>query len=173
MFLGFLLLGGLLYCYFSMLLGPLDKDEDAANATIRDKSPQVETDKETIKSAKALKAGADAADATLDQIKSMIPNGSQRAWFPPLITEFFNRQGIDKISVRYGDEGPDKDLAGFKRGAWGLDITHVEIVQLALSIAAFENEHPLMEIDSLQIEASKDSVQYQTARMNVSTVIKQ
>ena len=72
-----------------------------------------------------------------------------------------------------GGESADKDLTGFKAASWGLDVSHVEVVQLSLAIAAFENEHPLMEIDSLQIQASKDNVQYQTARLNVSTIIKQ
>ena len=49
----------------------------------------------------------------------------------------------------------------------------MEVVSLAGAIAAFENEHPLMEINTLQIESGKDNVQYQTARLNINTIIKQ
>lgn len=173
MFLGVLLMIGLLYAYFTMLLGPLDTAEAAANSVIKDKGPMVEADKKIIKLAKERKAAADEADATLSQVNKLIPDGSPVAWFPPLIIEFFKRQGIEKCAVHRGDEGVDKNLTGFKELSWGLDISHVEVVPLAGAIATFENEHPLMEINSLQIESGKDNVQYQTARMNVGTVIKQ
>lgn len=173
MFLGFLLLLGLLYYYFNMLLGPLNKEEEGARDAINDKSPQVDADKDIIKKAKMLKVKADEADATLDRVKTLIPDGSPVAWFPPLIIEFFKRQGIEKCAVHRGDESADKELNGFKNLSWSLDISHVEVVQLAMAVAAFENEHPLMEIDNLQIESGKENVQFQTARLNVNTVIKQ
>lgn len=172
-FLGCLLMVGLVYGYFTMLLGPLDTQEAAAQSVIKDKGHVVDEDKKTIKLASQRKAAADEADATLTQVNNLIPGGAPVAWFPPLAIEFFKRQGIEKCAVHRGDEGVDKDLTGFKELSWGLDISHVEVVPLAGAIAAFENEHPLMEISSLQIESGKDNAQYQTARMTVGTIIKQ
>ena len=172
-FLGCLLLRGLLYYYFSMLLGPLDHQEEVATNNLKTWIPMIDTDKKAIKEVKELKTKAEAADSILDQIKTLIPDGSPVAWFPPLITDFFKRQGIEKCVVHHIDEGPDRDLVGFRKAAWGIEINHVEVVQLALAIAAFENEHPLMEIDNLQIDASKENPQFQSAKLNITTIIKQ
>jgi len=172
-FLGGLLLIGLLYCYFTMLLGPLNQEETKAQSIIGEKTPLIAAAKDIIKKAKVIKPSADQADATLDQVKTLIPDGSPVAWFPPLVIDFFKRQGIEKCAVHRGEEGADKDLTDFRNISWGLDISHVEIVPLAGAIAAFENEHPLMEIDTLQIESGKDNVQYQTARLNINAIIKQ
>jgi hypothetical protein len=151
----------------------LNTQENVANANLATWTPKLEADKTIIKSVATIKASAEAADATLGQVKTLIPDGSPVAWFPPLIIEFFKRQGIEKCAVHHEDEGLDRELVGFKRASWGLDISHVEVVQLATAIAAFENEHPLMEINTLQIEGSQSDVQFQTARLNVYTVIKE
>lgn len=172
-FLGVLLMIGLLYCYFTMLLDPLNKSEEVAQDTITDKTKQVEEANGIIKKEKSLKVQADAAEATLGQVNKLIPDGSPVAWFPPQAIEFFKRQGIEKCAIHRGAEGLDRDLSGFKDLSWGLDISHVEVAPLASAIAAFENEHPLMEIDTLQIEAGRDNVQFQTARISINTVIKQ
>ena len=121
MFLGVLLLIGLLYCYFNMLLGPLNENEVKAHAIINDKTPKIAADKDVIKKAKIMKAKADEAQATLDQVKTLIPDGSPVAWFPPLIIDFFKRQGIEKCAVHRGEEGQDKDLTDFKKLSWGLE----------------------------------------------------
>ena len=172
-FLGVLLAAGLLYGYFTMLLGPLNTAEEGAQATVHDKGPMVDEDKKKIKMEAEMKAKADQAEATLKELNKLIPDGSPVAWFPPMAIDFFKRQGIERCAVHHGEEGADKDLTGFKSMAWGLDISHVEIVPLATAIAGFENDHPLMEIDSLHIDSGKDNVQYQTARLNVNTIVKQ
>jgi hypothetical protein len=173
MFLGGLMLAVLLYCYFEMLLGPLNDKWTKADSTIKTKTPQIATAKEIIMKAQSLKAKADEARVTVNQAEALIPDGSPVAWFPPLITDFFKRQGIEKCNVHRGEEGMDKELPDYHNLTWGLDISHVEVVPLASAIAAFENEHPLMEISNLQIDSGKENVQYQTARLSISTIIKQ
>jgi hypothetical protein len=173
MFLGALMAIGLVFCYFTMLLDPLSKEEDIANGTIVEKTKQVEAANTIAKKEKGLKPQADAAEATLNQVYTLIPDGSPVAWFPPQATEFFKRQGIEKCAIHRGEEGADRELSGFKDLAWGLDISHVEVAPLASAIAAFENEHPLMEINTLQIESGRDNVQFQTARISINTVIRQ
>ncbi|HWB61201.1 MAG TPA: hypothetical protein VG733_17095 [Chthoniobacteraceae bacterium] len=172
-FLGVLLMIGLLYVYFNILLAPLATAEAAAATDIDTRGAQLKANEEAIRNQRALKTKADEAQATLEKVNALIPGGSPVAWFPPQAIEFFKRQGIEKCAVHRGEESTDKDLVGFKELSWGLDVSHVEVGPLAAAIAAFENEHPLMEIDSLQIQSGKDNVQYQTVRLNVSTVIKQ
>lgn len=171
-FLGVLVLIGVLYYYFSMLLGPLDKKEADAKAKIAQLTPQIDEANKTIKGAMPFEKKGTEATETLDQIKSLIPDGAPIAWFPPKIIDFFKRQGIEKTAVHLGGENTDKDLPGFKKLIWSLDIPRVDVVQLGIAIAALENEHPLIEINSLQIEDLKDNVQYQSAKITLTTTIK-
>lgn len=172
-FLGCLVLGGMLYYYFAMLLDPLNVQEAKAHATVTDTQPKIDAANKAIKEVKPLQAKAVAAEATLEQIRGLIPDGSPVAWFPPSMTEFFKGQGIDKCGVHPAGAGGDKELVGFSKLSWGIDVPRVEVVKLAIAVAALENEHPLMEINSLQIGASRDAVQYQSARLNITTIIKQ
>jgi hypothetical protein len=173
-FLSFLMLIGLLYCYFNMLLGPLNEDEIKAQKTISDLTPQIEGAKQLVKDVQQRETLAPAHAETLARMKSLIPEGSPIAWFPPGMVDFFNRHGIKKCIVHLGGEGSAKDLDGFKTISCSIDLPQVEMVpQLGTLIADFENEKPLMEIHSIHIEGSKDLVQFQSARLNVSTIIKQ
>ena len=74
---------------------------------------------------------------------------------------------------RGGGEARTRTLPASKNSPWGWMSPTSKSFQLAAAIAAFENEHPLMEISSLQIDSGKDNIQYQTARLTVGTVIKQ
>jgi hypothetical protein len=155
-----------------MLLGPLEKQEADAKGKIAQLKPQIDEANKAIKDAVPFeKKGAEATE-TLDQIKSLIPDGAPIAWFPPKIIEFFKRQGIEKTAVHLGGENSDKDLPGFKKLSWGLEIPRVDVVQLGIAIAALENEHPLIEINNLQIEELKDNVQYQSVKITLTTTIK-
>lgn len=168
-----ILLAALLYAYFTMLLGPLDTREKAYHKTISELTPQIAKANSVIKATQALENSAPEVSGTLDQIKSLIPEGAPVAWFPPKISDFFKRQGIEKCMAHPGAETFDKDLPGFKKIAWNIDIPRVEAVPLAIAIAALENENPLWEITNLQIEASKENVQYQSAHLVVLTIVKQ
>lgn len=166
-----ILLAALLYGYFNLLLGPLDTQEKSYRDTITDLGPKITRANGVIKAAHVLEKNAPAVNGTLDQIKSFIPEGAPVAWFPPRIAEFFKRQGIEKCTAHQGGESVDKDLPGFKKLMWTIDIPRVEVVPLAIAIAALENENPLWEITNLQIEASKETPQYQSAHIVVLTIV--
>ena len=90
------------------------------------------------------------------------------------MAEFFKKQGIEKAPTRMNGELPDKELPGFRRLAWGVDLPKVEFVHVcAKAIAALENEEPLLEISTLQIDASREDVETQRALLTVNNLVKQ
>lgn len=168
-----ILLIAFLYAYFYLLLAPLDQREIAAKKEKENLAPQIAKAKNFLSDVKALEEKAPAAAETLDQIKSFIPDGAPVAWFPPRIAEFFKRQGIGKFTARVSGELADKDLSGFKKLIWNIDVPSVGIVPLGIALAALENENPLWEITGLQIEATKENPEFQSARLVISTIVKQ
>jgi hypothetical protein len=70
-------------------------------------------------------------------------------------------------------EAMEKELPGFRRISWGIDIPKVEFATLGQAVAALENEEPLLEISTLQIDASRDDVEAQHAVLTVNNLVKQ
>jgi len=162
----------LLYCYKNMMLDDQNKREKNALDTIESLTPQLADAQKQINRTAVLKEKAPADNEVLDQIKAMIPAGEPVAWFPPRMTDFFKRQGIEKSSIRQGGVSGSKELPGFKRIAWTIDLPRVEFVQLAIAIAGLENEEPLIEITGLQIDENSDDPQFQHATLNVLSIVK-
>jgi len=162
----------LLYCYKNMMLDDLNQRENHAHETIDSLTPQISDAQKQINRTEVLKLKAPADNEVLDQIKAMIPPGEPVAWFPPRMTDFLKRQGIEKSSVHQGSLASDKVLPGFKRIGWSIDLPRTEFFQLAIAIAGLENEEPLIEITSLQIDESADNLQFQHAALNVNCIIK-
>lgn len=172
-FLGGLVLFALLYVYFNIMLAPLAKKEKAYKKEIVEIQPKVATADSQIKTAAAIEKSAPEANEVLEHIKAMIPEGAPIAWFPPRMVDFFKRQGIEKCSVRLNNEVPEKELLGFKKLFWAIDIPKVEFVPLGIAISGLENEELLLEITNIKIEEIKDEAQYQRATLTVSTLVKQ
>ena len=161
-----------LYAYFNMMLGPLAKGEAAARAALAKMEKQIADGKQQLQQAQTLETSSRPAAEKIKRLKDSIPDGAPVAWFPPQIAAFLKRQGIEKIAVRLNNEVADKDLPGFRRLFWTIDVPKVEFVPLGLAIAALENDQPLLEITNLQIEQSKDNVQFQHATLTVATIVK-
>ena len=170
--LGLLLFVGVVYSYFAMLLFP----ELAKQATLRTNmaalAPEIAGSNAQIKKSGELEKTLHMRTQILPQVQAMIPEGSPVAWFPPRMAEFFKRQGIDKATSRLNGEQAEK-LAGFRRLAWSIDLPKVEFGQLGAAVCAMENEEPLMEITSLQIEASREDTETQHVVIVVHNLIKQ
>src|SRR5438067_1457951 len=171
--LGAILLAGLIYCYFAMLLGPLSTGQVKAQKTIATLEPQIAEAKKQVQKTEAVKKQAPAANAVMEQLKAGIPEGAPVAWFPPRMSDFFKRQGIDKTMTRLTNELPEKDLPGFRKLVWTIDLPKVEYASLGIALAALENEEPLLQVAGISIEASKDDPQFQHATMTVATIVKQ
>lgn len=168
-----LLLVGVVYCYFTMLLGPLTKRQTLAEARMGELNPKLEEARKQIKATQALEQQAPLAVATLNSINSLIPDGAPIAWFPPRIVEFFKRQGIDKAVARFANEAPEKELTGYRRLFWSIDLPKAGFVSLAVAVAGLENEEPLLEIRNLQIDVMKEDPQNQHVLLSVASLSKQ
>jgi hypothetical protein len=173
LFLGGVFLALLLYGFSSLVLRPLKQREATALAQIQELQPRLAAANKQISETQSAEAEAPKSRQLLDQIKSRIPDGEPIAWFPPRIVEFFKRHGIEKVTVRLNNEFPEKDLAGFKKISWSIDLPNVEFIPLAIAISALENEDPLLEITNLQVEANGEREEYQQAQLTVSTLVKQ
>ena len=161
----------LVYAYNNFLLDDLNKTEKTAKATIARLKPELEKAENQIRQTAALKDQAPHGVEALDQIKALIPQGEPLTWFPPRITDFFKRQGIERSSVRPLSTIANNEIAGFKRMTWIIDLPKVEYAQLAIAIAGLENEYPLLSITSLTIDQKIDSIQFQHAVLNVSIIV--
>jgi hypothetical protein len=165
--------GALLYGYFSMMLGPLSAREARTRGAIAALTPKVTEAKKQIQKTSGLEAQAPPAQGVMDELKASIPEGAPVAWFPPRVAEFFKRHGIDKTLTRLTNEFPEKDLAGFRRLVWTIDLPRVEFIPLGIAVAGLENEEPLLQVTNVSVEASKEDPQYQHAVLTVATLVKQ
>lgn len=168
-----LLFSGLLYGYFAFLLNPMARKQKAAAQQIEELQPLIRAAKGQLKQTAALEQEAPAAMDTLAKIESLIPDGAPVAWFPPRITDFFKRQGIEKTAVRLVREGaPPADIPGFRQLTWIVELRDVEFVPLGIALAGLENQEPLLRIDQLRIEASRTNFEEQVVTLSVSNLVK-
>jgi hypothetical protein len=163
--------GALLYGYFTYLLGPLEDGERRAAQGIEALGPQIDDAKTQIAKTAQLEKQAPEAIAFLNDLKNSIPDGAPIAWFPPKMADFFKSHGIPKSTTRLVSE-EDSDLPGFKKMVWQIDVPKAEFVPLGSAIASLENDEPLLEIDNLSIDATREDAQYQHATLILSTLVK-
>ena len=171
--LGVLLLFGVLYSYRDLLLGPLRKRQETVMRSIAALGPEVTNARAQIEKTRKMEESAEAAVLIARQVDAMIPDGSPVAWFPTRMGDFFKKHGIDKVQTRMNGEVPDKELPGFRKLIWGVDLPRVEFVSFAQAIAALENEEPLIEVSALQLDASREDVESQRALITVTNLVKQ
>jgi hypothetical protein len=170
--LGVLLFFGLIYSYFDLLLGPLMKHAEITHKSAVALGPEIANDNAQVQKAKQMEKDSPGATLPMRQVEAMIPEGSPVAWFPTRMSDFFKKEGIDKVSTRMTGDALDKELPGFRRIAWGVDLPRVEFAQFGQAIAALENEEPLIEISAMQIDASRDDVEAQHSFLTVNNIVK-
>ena len=171
--LGSLLLIGLVYVYFNMLLGPLAARQVTVRKSIADLEPQIAAAQAQIKKTAGLEAAAPKSTQTLAQISAMIPEGSPVAWFPKRLGDFFKSRGVEKASTRMNNEAEDKSLPGFRRISWSVDVPRVDFIPFAAAVAQLENEDPLVEIGTLVVDTSREDVDSQHILMTLNNLVKQ
>lgn len=171
--LGGLLCLGVVYSYFDMLLFPLKKKQRATEKSSTALGPEIQNAQAQIKKTADLERTLGESTIVLRQVDEMIPEGSPVAWFPKKVGDFFKQQGIEKATTKLNSEIPEKELAGFRRMAWGIDLPKVGYNQFGGAIAMLENEEPLLEIRSLQIDASRDDAETQRSTLTVHNLVKQ
>lgn len=165
-----MLLIGLLYCYFALLLGPLATNQAKAKREIAAMEPQIAEAKTQLNKTAQIERQAPESRALLASLKGRFPEGAPVAWFPPRMADFFKRQGIERSQTRFNAESAEKDLPGFRRLTWSVELPRVEFVSLGVALAALENEEPLLQVTSVDVEASKDEPQYQHATLSMAMI---
>jgi hypothetical protein len=171
--LGGLIFLGVVYSYFDLLLFPLKKRQSAAQKSTVALGPEIQNAQAQIKKVQDLERSLPEKAVVLRQVDVMIPEGSPVAWFPTKVGDFFKRQGIEKVTTKLNSETIEKDLPGFRRLAWGIDLPKVTYGQFGGAICALENEEPLLEIRTLQIDASRDDAETQRATIVANNLVKQ
>jgi hypothetical protein len=170
--LGLLMAVGVVYGYFSLLLGPLKKQQLSAAASLSALDPEIAKAKADLQRSKQIQVDAPKAATTMAQIDAMIPEGAPVAWFPTLMADFFKKQGVEKITTRMSSEVAEKDLSGYRRINWGVDVPKVDCLRFAASLAQLENQEPLVEIQGLTIEALREEPESQHVLLTLNNIVK-
>jgi hypothetical protein len=170
--LGVMMLGIVIYGYNEFLLNPLQIDKKAAIQEAADLDPKIKEAEDQIKRVEAMKAKAPEARQTMEQVNAMIPEGSPVAWFQPRVAEFFKGQGIERVVSKMNADIVDKDVPGFRRVSWGLELPRLEFLTFARAISALENQEPLFEIDAFDVEAGREDVSVQRASLTLTNLVR-
>lgn len=170
--LGAMLFCGVIYAYFEFLLGPQTAGRERAIKAAAALEPQIGAARGQIAKTQALEEKGPEAQRLLDQVKAMIPNGSPIAWLPTKVADLFKREGVDKVTPRMLNESPDKELTGFSKITWAVDVPRAEFLTFAKAVAALENEEPLMEVQSFEIEAARGDNLNQRIAFNLLNLVR-
>lgn len=170
--LGAMLLVFVIYASIEFLIGPAQTEREQALKNAEAMEPKIKAAKVQIMKTKELENKLPDTEKLANQVKSMIPEGSAVAWFPPRVAEYFKRQGVDKLTARPNSEVAEKDLPEFQRMNWGLEIPRAEFVPLGKAIAELENGEPLMEIQGIDIEVNRDDVQVQRVNITINNLVR-
>lgn len=171
--LGLLMALGIVYGYFDLLLGPIKAKQRNTTASIGALDPEIGKAKTQLSRAISVERDAPRAEATIKTINAMIPEGAPVAWFPVLIADFFKKFGFDKGLTRMNNELVDKELPGYRRVSWGIDLPRVECLTFAGAVAQLENDEPLIEIQALTIETLREDPEAQRVLLTVNNIVKQ
>jgi hypothetical protein len=164
---------GLLYIYFSFFLGPLNKSRYALENKIKGLQDKVATSKTEIAKATKLEETAHAATGRYDALRALSPEGAPIAWFPPRMKTFLVGQQIDRVTTRLESSGgfKEKELAGWNRYLWIIDLPQADFQSLGKALALLENSNPLLSVKKLRIHAATDNPEMQEIAFTAATVI--
>lgn len=172
--LSLIVLGAMLYSYFTLLLGPLDRAEGAAGEKIKSLAAQIAETKQQLHRTTELETQSGGKIEAFDKFNSVTGLGAPLAWFPPRMTELFKRYGAEKVTARLINELPEKQLTRFDRLVWSIDIPRIEFASLGAAIASLENSEPLLRIVAVSIDAGDQTdPQFQHAMLSVETLVRQ
>ena len=171
--LGALLFFGLVYSFFDLLLNPCKARQLHTATSVNALEPEIAKAKELYRRSTEVESEAPKARAAIAQIDTLIPEGAPVAWFPVLIADFFKKAGFDKTVTRLNTEIADKDLPGYRRVSWGVDLPRVDCLGFANALAQLENQELLVEVQALTIETIREDPEAQHAFITVQNIVKQ
>ena len=170
--LGAMMFCGVVYAYLEFLLSPLSAARDTALKEGLALGPQLDAARAQLDKTKLIETKGPETQGLLTQVRAMIPEGAPIAWVPTRLTDLFKREGVEKVSARIINELPEKDLAGFSKYSWSVEIPSVDLITLGSAFSALENAEPLMEIHSLEIEAGRENVQFQRVTFTLHNLVR-
>lgn len=170
--LGGMLVVGVIYVYFQFLLSPMQRAKAAARAKTVALEPKIAKDRAQLAKVAQLKSQEPEAREFMAQVDSMIPGGSPIAWFPPRMSEFFKKHGVERVTARLNSEIPDREITGFRLLTWGVESQKVDFINFATALSALENEEPLVEVRSFEVEAGREDVGVQRASISLHNLIR-
>ena len=170
--LGGMIFCGVIYSYSAFLLGPLSSGREQALKDTEALAPKISAARAQIAKTRGVEDKAPLSLRLLDQVQTMIPPGAPIAWVPTKISDLFKREGVEKVSARMAGELPEKELTGFGRCSWNVEVPRVDLITFGRALSALENEEPLMEIQSLEVDAGRDDVQFQRVSISLQNIVR-
>ena len=171
--LGAMVFVGVIYSYFAFLLGPLTASREQAIKDTADLGPRLTSARAQISKTKGVEEKAPMSLRVIEQVQAMIPQGAPIAWVPTKLADLFKRENVEKVTARMAGEAVEKELTGFGKYVWSVEVPRVEFITFGRALSALENEEPLMEIQSLEIDAGRDDVQFQRALITLQNIVRQ
>jgi hypothetical protein len=170
--LGVMLLGGVIYTANQFLLSPLAVERAKLSEEITANEPKLREMRGQIARTKGFEEKAPQSANLMAQVDSMIPNGAPIAWFPPKVSDFFKANGVDKAVAKFGTESVEKELNGYRRLTWSIDIPDADFLRFAHALSKLENAEPLFEFAGFEIKANREQPDSQRILLSVQNIIK-
>jgi hypothetical protein len=163
----------LLYVYFTFFLGPLQKSRNITLTQIDETQKKIEGSKGELAKASNLERQAKDATNRFAALKALTPDGAPIAWFPPRMKTFFANEQIDKAVARLESNTAFKqpELSAWTKYNWLIELPQADFAALGKTIAALENNEPLLAITKLSIHVVPNESQFQQVGIAATTVI--
>jgi hypothetical protein len=164
---------GLIYCYFTFFLGPLNRSRETMTAEIAETQNKTASSKTELKKTSNLELQASEATGRYEALKRTTSEGAPIAWFPPKMRTFFANYGIDRASARLESTGNFKqpEMSNWIKNTWAIELPESEYGALGTAIADLENTEPLLAIQRLVIHAVPEQPQAQQISLFAQTAL--
>ena len=164
---------GLIYCYFTFFLGPLNRNREAMIHKMADVEKKIASSKTELKKTASLELQAKEATGRYEALKRTTLDGAPIAWFPPKVRAFFARYDIDKATARLASSGDFKQpqMSDWINDSWDVDLPESDFDSLGRSISDLENSEPLLTVQRITIHAVPDQPQYQQVSLHAQTAL--
>ncbi len=162
---------GLLYCYFTFFLGPLNRSRESMTQTIVETQAKTASSKTEVKKTANLEVQAAEALSRYTALKATTSQGAPIAWFPPKMRNFFENNDIEKAGVRLESSNSfaEPQLSDWIKNTWAIDLPSAGFDALGKALAELENSEPLLAVQKISIHAVPEDPQFQQASLNVQT----
>jgi hypothetical protein len=134
--------------------------------------PEVQKARAQLRRLAEVEASAPKASITIGSIDALIPEGAPVAWFPTQIGDFFKKQGVDKITTRLASEVAEKELSGYRRINWSVELPKADATTFAPALAQLENQEPLVEVQGITIESQREESEFQRVLLSLNSIVK-